>query len=357
VNDYAIEPLSLESADLGELADLVSAVFEHHGLEHGGSIAFDEATFRFLFDSPHADPRLFVRATQRSTGKVVGFLGGIPRRVAVRERELRLGVPAWAAVEPGHQRHGLALAMGMRLLEIAREAGYDGGLAMFEPEAHGIDTARSVARRAGIGFRPLCGVDRFLVRALDVRAASRVVPLSAFERVGLRLLQAAPRVSSPRVRLVQPRDHARLHQLTAELGSRTDLAVLHDREDFQWYLAHPSVACVVHEDETGEVDGFVTAWQMQLAGFGRKQPFGWLDQVVLQRLSRKSAAEVCRALAREALRRGWAGLQSPRIPYFDALPLHLARFVPYPKKLAVVLMLFGDDSWVPDCRRCYLDWR
>jgi GNAT superfamily N-acetyltransferase len=357
VNDYAIEPLSLESADLGELAGLVSAVFEHHGLKHGGSIAFDEATFRFLFASPHADPRLFVVAKARSSGKVVGFLGGIPRRVAVGGRELRLGVPAWVAVEPGHQRQGLALAMGMRLLEIARETGYDGGLAMFEPEAHGIDTARSVARRAGIGFRELFEVDRFLVRGLDVRAASRVVALGAFERIGLRLLEGAPRVSSPRIRLVQPRDHARLHELTSEIRDRTDLAVLHDREDFAWYLDHPSVTCVVHEDEAGEVDGFVSAWQMQLAGFGRKQRFGWLDQVVLQRLTRKSATEVCRALCREALGRGWAGLQSPLIPYFDPIPLHLARFVPHPKKLSVVMMLFGDDGWVPRCRRCYLDWR
>jgi hypothetical protein len=62
-------------------------------------------------------------------------------------------------------------------------------------------------------------------------------------------------------------------------------------------------------------------------------------------------------LALEARNRGWAGLQTPLIPYFDPRPFYRARFVPYPKKLVVVLMPFGDAPWTGAATRLHLDWR
>lgn len=354
--EYAFERLSLRQANLVELAALVSAVFESHGREHGGSVAFTPETFSFLFASPHADPDLFVRAVHVPSGSTVGFLGGIPRRVALGDRVLNLGVPAWLAVHPAHRRRGIAVELGTRLLEIAREKGYDGGLAMFEPEAHGIDTARAVAKRARLHFHELATVRLFVVRALDVARIRRVTSLRLHERVVLRALERAPMPGRRGIRLARDSDGPRLFELAGELRALSDLGLVLGLEDFVWYLRQPSVITVVHEDERGEVDGFVTAWEILLAGFGQREAFGWLDQVCTHRLGRLVAADLARALVVEASRRGWAGLQTPLFPYFDPTPFYLARFVPHPKSLVVTLLSIEDMAIVRP-ETLYLDWR
>ncbi len=235
--DYTVERFSLANADIGEISSLISATFEHHGLEQGGSIAFDEVTFRLIFGSPHADAELFVRAVHLPSGKLVGFLGGIPRTLSVTGKVRRFAVPAWASVHWEHQRQGLALAMGRELLRAARERGYDGGIAMFEPEAHGIDTARAVMREASLELSELCVVKRFLIRVLECpRSGARSAPEP---RRANRPPRAPTRSVSPKLsaRRARPEDHERLLELTRDHESRNDIAVVRERDDFLWYLS------------------------------------------------------------------------------------------------------------------------
>ena len=351
---YRVEQFSLSQAEPAALARLISEVFEHHGKDTGGSIAFDDATFRLIFPAPGADPELFVRVTEG--GELVGFLGGIPRVVSVRGAERRMVVPAWASVHHAHQRRGLALEMGSALLRIARERGYDGGVAMFEPEAHGIDTARSVMRREGLALSEWCRVKHFLIRILDVDAALRAASLGRIERLALGALERAPEPESRRVRLLRADDHGRVFELCRDHLARNDVAMVRERDELSWYLSQPDVVTVVHEDDRGEVDGFLSAWRMLLAGFGNRVPFGWLDLVHVHRLPGREARDLTRGLCLHAGRRGWAGLQMPHLPYFGATPLWRARFVPYPKQLIVAAVSF-DAPLPPRPRGVYLDWR
>ncbi len=356
-DEYRIEQFSLDESGYGDLAELIETAFVEDATEEGGTIAFSESTFSLVFGSPAMPRDLFVRAVHRQSGKVVGFLGGIPRNVSCRGRIYRLGVPAWAAVHHAHQRKQLSQRMGMKLLEIARERGFDGGFAFFEPEAHGIDMGRAVAREAGLEMREMARVRRFLIRVFDVKAGAGVVKLRWFERLGLSLLSTTPRPKTQRVRRFRPDDAERLFELSADHVEHNQLAVVRDHDDFLYYLAHPDVLAVVHEDESGKVDGFMVAWKMRLAGFGRWVPFGWLDLVHTYRLMRAQARDLARLLCLEAKALGWVGLQMPFIPYFDPRPLLRARFVFFPKDLIVSLFDFTGLALPERVESFYFDWR
>lgn len=356
-DDYVVEQFVLEESGYAELARLVESAFLSDAAQAGGTIAFTEGTFRLMFGSPSMPRDLFVRAVHRQSGQVVGFLGGIPRSVSCRGRVYRLGVPAWAAVHPAHQRQALARRMGMKLLSIAKEKGFDGGFAFFEPEAHGVDMAGSVAREAGFRARELARIQRFLIRVFDVEAARRVAKLRWFERLGLRLLASTPLPRRSRVRRARPDDAERMYELLADHVARNQLAALREREDFAWYLANPDLIAVVHEDEQGLVDGYVVAWKMHLAGFGHAVPFGWLDLVHTHRLERPAAVALVRLLCCEAKTAGWVGLQMPFIPYFDPRPFLRARFVFFPKQLVVSLLDFGGIDLPEQVESYYFDWR
>lgn len=356
-DEYVIEQFSLDASDYGALARLIETAFVDDATEAGGTIAFTESTFSLMFGSPAMPGDLFVRAVHRPSGDVVGFLGGIPRDVSCQGRVYRLGVPAWAAVHHAHQRRQLSQRMGSRLLELARDRGFDGGFAFFEPEAHGIDMARSVAREAGLSMRELARIRRFLIRVFDVDRAGGVVKLRWFERLGLKLLAGTPRPRSPRVRRFRPEDAERLFELCADHVEHNQLAVVRDHDDFLYYLGHPDVLAVVHEDADGTVDGFMAAWKMQLAGFGRSVPFGWLDLVHTYRLPRREARDLARRLCTEAKAAGWAGLQMPFIPYFDPRPFIRARFAYFPKELIVSLFDFTGMALPERVDSFYFDWR
>ena len=80
---YRIEQFSLEPAQFAELAGLIKTAFIHDSQAEGGTIAFDEETFGFIFGSPSAPRDLFVRVIHEPTGDLVGFLGGIPRDFSI----------------------------------------------------------------------------------------------------------------------------------------------------------------------------------------------------------------------------------------------------------------------------------
>jgi GNAT superfamily N-acetyltransferase len=356
---YRVEQFTLDPSAYRGLADLIATAFVHDSQDTGGTIAFSAETFNLMFGSPTQPRDLFVRAVARDTGEVVGFMGGIPRDISYRGEVYRFGVPSWASVHSQHQRQGLALRMGLRLLEVGKEKGFVGGISMFEPEAHGIDTARSVARERGLAYREIFTIRKFVIRALDVARLAQVVKLKTHERWGLRLLQGQRAVHNPRVRLATEKDVELMFALTRDHQERNQLALARDRDDFAWYLKQPGVHCVVHEEKGGAVDGFLAAWRMNLAGFGKQVPCGWIDLVHTHRLPRGEARDLCAYLGQTSKELGWAGLQTPFIPYFDPRPFRKARFVFFPKSLVVGMFdLQGQGLPFPErIDSFYFDWR
>ena len=115
---------------------------------------------------------------------------------------------------------------------------------------------------------------------------------------------------------------------------------------------------VVHEDAAGTVDGFMTAWRMELAGYGNKEPFGWMDIIHTYNLSVPEATDLANFLCASAKAIGWQGLQTPFIPYFDPTPFKKAKFIFYPKRLWVNIYPLNPTIELPDhVDSFYFDWR
>ncbi|MBN2157078.1 MAG: GNAT family N-acetyltransferase [Candidatus Lokiarchaeota archaeon] len=358
LSEYLIERFDLKSEDHKLYCDVVKTAFLHHKHSQGGTILFDEETFNIMFGSPYQDKDLFIRAIHKETGDLVGFVGAIPRHLVYQGKEYKFGVPAWISVHYKHQKKGLARAMGIKLLEYgANTARYEGGFVEFDSEDHGLEAFDAVFRGYDYEINDILSMDKFVVRAFDVKKLSSVIKLQKIEKFGLRLLQKVQKVNNPLIRKSKPEDHERLYELLQDHIERNELSVIRDKEDFLWYLQQPGVNCVVHEDESGAVDGFIIAWKFQLAGFGNAINFGWLDCVHIHRLSSKDASDLCKYLCVVSKELGWEGLQTPYIPYFDPKPFKKAKFIFYPKKLIISSFKFRPTPIPKNVKSFYFDWR
>ncbi len=355
-DEYLIEQFTLNPATQAEIVELIKEAFLHGG-EEGGTIAFTEQTLDLFYKAPNVTPDMFVRAIHKPSGKLVGFVGGIPRPLAIRGKVYKCGIPGSLSVHGQHQRKGLALKMGLKMLEIGKQKGYDGGFAIFEVGEHGIDTAKALIRETGLTMREVLRINKFVIRVFDVKKVASVVKLKGYEKLALRLLQGTGEVHNPRVRAFRPGDAERLFGLMQDHVKRNELSIVREHDEFVWYVQHPSVNVVVHEGKDGQVDGFLLAWEFQLAGFGHAVPFGFLDLVHTYRLSFQDTVDLARFLCVTSKARGWAGLQSPYIPYFDPKPFKKARFIFFGKSL-IISMFPLVPMEIPDpVTSFYFDWR
>ena len=354
-SEYVVEQFTLEESTFGDMARLIDNAFNPKN--KGGTIAFDEKTLRLIFGCPYLSQDLFVRVIHTPTGETVGFTGGIPRNLAYGDKIYQFGVPTFQSVHRDHQRKGLAVKMNLKLIETGQSMGFDGGFASYEPEAHGIDAVLRVVEDHGLKMQQMLKIKQFIVRVWNVKEMAPVVPLKPLEKIWMTLRQGIKKLTNPQVRAFQPEDADQIFALMQDHIEHNELAVVREKKEFTWYLNQPNVNCVVHEDHEGKIDGFMVAWQMNLAGFGHSVPFGWLDTVHLYRLPLKEAADLCNFMCHTAREKGWVGLQTPYIPYFDPKPLKKAKFIFYPKKLLVNLYFLNSIPFPESVDSFYFDWR
>ena len=357
LDDYTIEQFVFKPEDQKKYLEIVRTVFLNHKAEAGGTILFDEQTFDIMFGSTYTDRDLFIRATHKETGEIVGFLGAIPRHLYYQGKTYKFGVPAWLSVHHKHQRKGLSRAMGMKLLEYGASVGFDGGFVEFDADDHGIDTFSSVFRRYDYEVSELLRMKQFVVRVFDVNKLSSAMRLNKIEKFALKLLQKVPEVKNPQIRKGTPSDHERIYELLQDHKERNELSVIRQKDDFLWYLNRPGVNLVVHEDENGVVDGFIIAWKFQISGFGNIVDFGWLDCVHLHRLTPNDAKDLCKYLSVAAKELGWVGIQTPYIPYFNPKPLKRAKFMFYSKTMIIFSFKFKPTPIPKKVKSFYFDWR
>ncbi len=364
-NDYRIEPFILNASNIADLSYLITSAFLHDGdiVNNGGGIVFNEETFNRVFNSPHADKDIFVRAIHIPTGKVVGFVGCLRRIIHYEGKLYKCAVPSWAAVHWEHQRNHLSVRMGMELATLLLKKKFDIAFAFLEPNQHGKDTSASVSKNSDkLNLMNLTTINKFLIRVFDVKALSTVIKLKSYEKLGITLLSPAKTKykKNKNIRKFQPKDAEQLLSLMEDHISHNQMSIVHDPDDFFWYLKQPGINCVVFEKEPDEIEGFILAWEFQFAGFGNHIPFGWIDLVHLYRLSENDAADLCRYFAQTSKEMGWAGLQTPFIPYFNYKPFRKAKFILFPKKLNIDMFFKEGHSSLalPEkVTSLYFDWR
>ncbi len=358
-SNYEIEQFNLEKENFSFLSKLITGAFLNDSTAQveGASIAFTEETFNTIFGAPSVDRKLFIRAIFKPTNQIVGFLGSIPRDLKIEGKVYKFAIPAWLSVHSKHQRKGIAKSMGKKLFEIGKTAGYDGGFSLHEPEQHGIDISKIVASEEDMPLERLVTLDKFIIRVFDAEKVASVVNIKWYEKLVFKLLQSVKRVNNPRVRNYNPGDIDKMLDVVKEQVDRNQIAIVPNVEDLKWILGNPNVNCVVHENEEGNVDGFILAWEFNLAGFGNKIPFGWLDMVHIHRLSLKEARDLCKLICITSKQRGWIGLQTPYIPYFDSKPFKKAKFIFFTKKITIDIFNLKNIPLPKNVQGFYFDWR
>ncbi|MHA1551740.1 MAG: GNAT family N-acetyltransferase [Candidatus Heimdallarchaeaceae archaeon] len=358
-SDYIIEQFTIEKENFDELAKLITQAFlsDETAIQEGASIAFSEATFNMMYGAPSIDKDLFIKATHKPTGQIVGFLGGIPRKLSILGKIYKFAIPSWLSVHSQHQRKGLALGMGKKLFEIGNNLGYDGAFSFHEPQQHGLDVSSAVVRDLKIPFQRVVELTQFVIKAFNVNEVSKVVRLRWYEKLVFKMFQKYKKIDSELIRKYQEKDIQDMFEIIQEQVSRNDISIVPELADLKWTLSNPGVNCVVHEDGNGKVKGFMLAWEFILAGMGNKLPFGWLDMVHIHRLTTKEAGDLANYLCQTSEEHGWYGLQTPYIPYFDMKPLKDAKFFFFGKKINLDLFNMNNVPLPEKVETVYFDWR
>ncbi len=358
-SDYIIEQFRLEEDNFDTLAELITSAFlsDETAIQEGASIAFSNQTFRTVYGAPSIDRDLFVRSIHKPTGQIVGFIGAIPRKLSIEGKEYKFAVPSWLSVHSDHQKKGLAKAMGKILFEKGMEKGYDGAFSLHEPEQHGIDVSSAVSREKNIRFHRVVTLTKFVIKAYDVDKVSTVVRLRWYEKMVFRFFQKIKKVRSDRVRLFEEKDIVEMFEIIQEQVRRNQVSIVPEMEDLKWMLENPNVVCVVHEDKDGKVNGFMLAWEFLLAGMGNKIPYGWLDMVHIHQLNHVEGSNLANFLCQVTKERGWYGLQTPYIPYFDMQPLKKAKFFFFAKKINLDVFNMRNVEFPEKVESFYFDWR
>ncbi|NHJ33297.1 MAG: GNAT family N-acetyltransferase, partial [Asgard group archaeon] len=314
-------------------------------------------TFNTVFGAPSIDKNLFVRTIHKPTGQIVGFLGAIPRNLSIDGKIYKFAILAWLCVHSQHKRKGLAKRMGKKVFEIGLTTDYDGGFSFHEPKQHGIDVSTSVSREMKIPMQTIATLTKFVIKAFDVETVSTVVKLKWFEKQVFKLYQKYKIIKSKNIRKSQEKDIPDMFEIIQEQVNRNQISIVPELEDLKWMLKNPNVNCVVHEDCEGKVNGFMLAWEFLLGGMGNIIPYGWLDMVHIHRLDTKEASELANYLCQTSHERGWYGLQTPYIPYFDMKPLKKAKFFFFSYKVNIDLFNMKNIPLPEKVESIYFDWR
>jgi len=313
--------------------------------------------FETIFGAPSTDKECFVKTVYKPTNEVVGFIGLVPRTIDIEGKEYKFGIINLLCVHPDHRKKGLAKRMGTKLFEIGKKLGYEGGFAYYQPEHYGKDTSTSVTRAEKIPVTRVATFSKFIVRIFDAKKTAKTIKLKWYEYLVFKLLQSVPKVKNPRIRKYKSEDLDDISEIMKDFVERNQVSIVPQYEDLKWFLNQPNVSCVVHEDENGKVDGLMWAWEFKVGGFGHSTPFGWLDLVHIHRLSKKDATDLCKYLCETSKERGWSGIQSPYIPYFDSGPLKKAKFFFFSMILHLDFLNLTDIPFPEKLESIYIEWR
>jgi len=359
IEDYIVEQFTLKDSEIPGLVKLLTSAFQEDEAaeEEGASIELLEDNFQLIFGVPSIDKEMFVRARHKETNEIIGFLGSIKQKLAIEDKIYTISLPCWLSVHRMHRRKGIGKAMGQKMMKMVLERNYDAVVTFHDTSQRGLETSKAVSRDTGKPLELLTLIKSFMIRPLNVEDGSAVIKIHWIAKLFLKTKQSVGKIKSSRVRLYNPNDIDQICDLTTDLSNRTQIALVQDCEDLKWKLSNPRVLCVVHENEQGQVDGFINGWEFLMAGFGKTVKFGWMDTVHTYNLTNKEVISLANLLSSEARKRGWKGIQTPFIPYYDAKPFKKANFILFPKKIGMYIFNLTDFPLPEKVDSIYFEWR
>ena len=87
VNDYSAYIFDLKKENFDSFAELITQAFLSDELaqKEGTTVVFDTTTFRRIFGSPYLENQLIIKVIHQPSGDMVGFMGGLPRKLSFNE--------------------------------------------------------------------------------------------------------------------------------------------------------------------------------------------------------------------------------------------------------------------------------
>lgn len=288
-------------SDIPYVAELHARVWPNPGCPPS---IYDDYFRRVFLANPANDPALPSLVSEDESGRVVGFIGVVPRRLVAGGRTYRAAVSSQFVVEPGPE----AAFAAARLLRAYLEGSQDVSIADEATDAAralwgglGGTTAHFLSLHWTRVLRPASFAASFL------RARRRCAPLAR----ALELCSPAADALVARMRRTpfhQPRTFSPPQEITAamvvarqeEFCHPSALRVDHDERSFQWLLDRAARASVDHHPVTGVVTGGGRVRGWYIAALNRDG----LCEVVHLAAVRTASREVLEAVFQHAWHRG-----------------------------------------------------
>ena len=229
---------SFTAADAVDVADLYLKVMR--GQNRPSGPALQRYFCEMLLENPWASPDV-PSLVYLSAGKIVGFLGVIPRWMTFSGRRIRVAVTSQFMIDPAHRRGLPAVALLKRLFAGPQDLSYTDGAA----EATHIVWAASGGSPARLysfnwirPLRPLATAQTFFQRAPGwswLKGASRSITRIGDATVSRLVPAIRPRESRLKSRPVSPEE---LFDCVQEIGWREPLHPAYEPASFKWLLSH-----------------------------------------------------------------------------------------------------------------------
>ena len=82
-----------------------------------------------------------------------------------------------------------------------------------------------------------------------------------------------------------------------------------------------------------------------------------IDKQTIMVLTEKETKDLANFIGLEATKRGWKGLQTPYIPYFDSKPFRKVNFIFFAKKVGLYLLNITNIPIPEKIESVYFEWR
>lgn len=284
-------------------------------------------------------------------GKLLAFTAMIPRRYHFRGEIYRALLGCLMVTRKEAHRHGLAIGVGMKALELFEKYHYDFALAFLDS---GHRSSQMIKKLKAAGNH-IHRVKRMaaIFRALDLDQVFGFQELKWHERAAMKLFMLdhleAQSLPDP-IRAYEPRDLPACHQLLDSYRNKVTLARVIEPEELGRELSFPGVAHTLVWEDAGRIRGLIN-WVL-IDHVGKiTQPWAWLNHIYLDDLNPNEQSKLVRAFLMKAKQQGVAAVLEWFKNYYPKMPLWKNRFVPVPRYQDVIAGVFNpklDLSGIPD---------
>lgn len=284
---------------------------------------------------------------------LVGFAGGVPRRVRIGGRSLDTYLVGWLTVHAEHRRRGIA-TMLYRGAHEELHAQHDGAF-MFLDKGHASTLMFDRLERERPTHRIVAHA-RVALRILRLDEFWAGTPVRLHERAYLwaRHRRFDPRPASPHVRLYRPADLPGCLALTRRIAA--DITHEWEESELAHHLAAHEVSRTVVLERGGVVRGFVNLIIVRQLGRAPCR-VAFLETIALGTLGADEAAELMAGALADAHAQGCVSAIEFDRAYYPKSILRDAGFFFAPRDLYLSYLAGRERQDHLQAKSFYLDWR